>query len=292
MDVLRRFLAVIAAVWLTISAASAAEKIPSISTYQEQCMTLEAGGDYAGAEKIYTQALVDYPTYTAFLVGRGETYLHLGVPKKAAIDFNRALALDDRCGMAVLGQATMYALAGQMRQAGQKFAEAHKILGESPDFYLRRGQYYYQGMADFPHALADLDKAIAAASDEQKPYIYVRKLSMGYAYVTKYDKSHADAVREAALWLLQQEKVPAELKAKVHVLLADLYKNVYKDYREGFRETEKALPLAGDNAALQAEIFQVQYELLHHLNMTRAEHKALQASLRRSGKLGSGEEYH
>lgn len=272
--------------------AEAVGKIPAISAYQEQCMALEMKGNYGEAEKLYTQALVDYPTYTHFMVRRGEAYLHLGETQKAANDFTRALALDDKCGMAVLGQATMYALAGDMRQAREKFAAAHAMLGESPDFYLRRGKYYYEGMADFPHAFADLDKAIAAAPDEYKPSFYLAKFLTACNYANCYDNSYADVVVKDGSWLLQQEKMPDEVKAVVHYQLADLYKNVYKEYREGFRETEKELALAGDDAALQAGIFQLQYELLHYLDMPRAEKQAKDAVLYRTGKLGRAGEYH
>ena len=293
--ILKNFIRVLVMAGLSITmltnSADAAEKILSIKAWQEQIATLELNGAYDKAAELYTRALEQYPTYTNFFVQRGEVYLHLGNTKKAAADFQRALLFDDKCGTAILGQATLHALVGDMQKAWVKFEEAKIFMEDSPAFYFRRGKYFYEGIADYPNAFIDLDKAISLANDNEKPLLYYEKLSTEYEYANRYDESYADEVLKDAEWFLNQKNMPNIVKAQIYFLRANVYLNVKKNYRQSFRETELALLLSGDNAELQAKIFQKQYEILHHLNLNDSEKLALSAANKRTGNLKSSEEY-
>ena len=275
---------------LLINSADAAEKILSIGDWQKQCTELETKQNYDKAAELYTKAINQYPTYTNFFVRRGEVYLHLGKTDKAAADFKRALLFDDKCGNAILGQATLYALIGEMKNSWAKFEDAKVLMENSPAFYLRRGRYYYEGIADYPNAFKDFDKAISLADENGKIFLYYEKLCTEYEYANRYDESFADEVLRDSEQLLKRENVPDIIKSQIYFLRANVYMNVKKDYRQSFRETEKALAFSGDNAAFQALIFQKQYEVLHYLNLTAYEKIALSAATKRAN-LKSSEGY-
>lgn len=261
--------------------AEASEEILSIAAWQKQAEELELARAYDREAEVYTRAIGQYPTYTDFYIGRGQAYLYLGDTEKADLDFKRALTFDDQCAEAILGQATLLACKGEMVAAWSRFEDARILMEDSPLFYLQRGKYYYQGIADYPHALRDMDNAISLAPAEEKPSFYLEKFLMEYNYATLFDESYMTSLMVDSAKLLDEKKVPDFVKAQIHNLRADAYLH-QKDYRQGFRETEHALALSGSNTRFQSLVFRKQYEILHHMELFRDEQKALGAALKRN----------
>lgn len=162
----------------------------------EQADVCAAQRRWAAARAIYNQIIARVPAYAPAYVQRGLLSCEQGRLDHALHDFQRALALDPRCGMAYGGRSDVLSRRGQHHRALQ---DAYRGLELDPDnaaLYYRRIGAAYRGLGQLRRALSKYNRALALNPDDDQTLL---QRGQCYEQIQLVERALADYERALAL---------------------------------------------------------------------------------------------
>ena len=147
--------------------------------------------DFAGAAKLFDEAVQLNSNNAEAYFGRGTAYGYLGQNERAIQDFDKAIELNTNFDVAYYNRGLAYDYLKQYKRA---IADYDKAIGLNPNYaeaYNNRG-LAYDYLKQYKRAIADFDKAIALKPNFALAY-YIR--GNAYTNLRQYERAIADATK-------------------------------------------------------------------------------------------------
>ena len=178
-------------------------------------LTLQGNGDLERALAEATYAVEIAPEFLPSLFTRGDIRLALGDAMGAAEDYGAAARIDPLNPLAHAGQAQSLSAQGDVEGAIEALTRALDIAGDHPDYLAERARLYLD-LQNIEPALADLERAVAAAPER----LGVRLL---YADVLRFAERLDDALAVVNALIEDEPGLPLayELRASIRMSLGD-----------------------------------------------------------------------
>ncbi len=148
------------------------------------------------AAEMYTKSIATDPSpYSMSYNNRGLCFSHLGQVENAIKDFDRAIALDSRNGLAYCNRAWCYRKLNRYRDALKDCDRSISIQRDDADAYYERG-VNYNCLHQYDKAIKDFNRSIGFHPDNV--WIYVDR-AWSYFNLKQYENSIKDCDRAIEL---------------------------------------------------------------------------------------------
>ncbi len=181
-------------------------------------------GYSAYAARHYAVALTNFETSAELYPWHVETYNMLGRTKwwlgdyhGAIADYDKAIALEPKCGGYYSNRGQSELSLKMMPEALADFSQAIRLDPKNAQAYFNRGTFEFLHETNYPAALADLNQAIQLHSDPQEEDIFYWR---GLTKEVLGDYAGSVADYQKALTLNTNVDWPMSLNARTNLFIA------------------------------------------------------------------------
>ena len=233
----------------------------SVQDWKEAVQALRQAEKEKKALEVADQAIAKYPNSAELYALRANVYIDLSEIEKAEADLQKALEIHPSCVEAYDGMGVIYAGNGEMKLAKESFEKAVALAPQDASLLRDYAFYYEEGIANYPEAVAKLDRAVEMADPVLRKDIERDRLD-AEAMMIAYSDAYMDRyLKDLDAWLVRYTK-PASLERGT-VLYRRAYANEQKgNYLQAMLDIRAARGLFAGMPELVGATYAVEAEIL------------------------------